>query len=348
MTKNPERVLRLVAGCDVTKLPLGAREGFLLSRIDGPTTIAELVAVTGFAAPDVSSIVDHLERLGVLASSVSAPAMQAVKPSRPAMPATPTAPPVRTSSDPRFAVTRSTVPFGGSTPPVRAGGTEVPFGGSAPPARVGSDPRAPAQPRTYSVTNVPAVREIQVRQQSERAPTPQGLPPVRSSPSPDRTTGSNAPIRSQTPTNWSGTRTAIDPALARQQAVSELDAKERRQLEEELLAKARTAEELQAWADAAIAWLRLRELRPDDGAVIERAANSLRRAGTDLHRAVRLAEEAVQKGPKRPQSRVTLALAYVDAKLFRRAQSELEEAARLSPDDQRVRKLLDQVRKLSA
>ena len=113
-----------------------------------------------------------------------------------------------------------------------------------------------------------------------------------------------------------------------------------------LLAQAREAEEITDWAVAADTYLQLRELCPDDPMICERSANALRRNGQELHRAVRLAEEAVQKGPKRAQSRLTLALCYVDAKLFRRACSELEEASRLSPDDVRIRKLLEQVRRL--
>jgi predicted Zn-dependent protease len=285
MNKNPDRVFRLVAGCNVTKLPLGAREGFLLSRIEGPTTIAELVAVTGFSVEDVEAIVDQLERLGALAASASLPRTHAVTVTRAPTPLPPTtAPPIRPSSDPRFVAQREQRSTG------------------------------------YSMTNVPAMRDPNAR-------------PIE---------------RAQTPTHWSGTRPAIDPMVARQSAHASLDDKARRALEEELLGKARNADDMQSWPDAAIAWLKLRELRPDDPAVTERAANALRRAGTDLHRAVRLAEEAVQRGPKRPQSRVTLALAYLDAKLFRRAQSELEEAVKLTPDDARVRKLLDQVRKMSA
>lgn len=60
------RTPRLVASCDLTKLPIGAVEGFVLSRIDGATTISELVAIVGLPADEVTRIVERLADVGAI------------------------------------------------------------------------------------------------------------------------------------------------------------------------------------------------------------------------------------------------------------------------------------------
>jgi hypothetical protein len=60
-----QRVPRLVAGADVTVLPLGPREGFVLSRIDGQASVTDISDLTGVDAVDVLGIVDRLVADGV-------------------------------------------------------------------------------------------------------------------------------------------------------------------------------------------------------------------------------------------------------------------------------------------
>jgi curved DNA-binding protein CbpA len=64
MASEPaKRIPRLVPGVDVRALPLGAVEGFVLSRIDGALTINDLCEVTGLALDTVGGIVLKLMSL---------------------------------------------------------------------------------------------------------------------------------------------------------------------------------------------------------------------------------------------------------------------------------------------
>lgn len=54
------RVPELVPGVDVRSLPLSALEGFVLSRIDGKSTMSDVVALTGLPADQVATIFDKL------------------------------------------------------------------------------------------------------------------------------------------------------------------------------------------------------------------------------------------------------------------------------------------------
>jgi tetratricopeptide (TPR) repeat protein len=60
------RTPRPVAGRDIRSLPLNPREAFLLSRIDGQVTEADLCSLTGFDASTVSACLDRLALLGAI------------------------------------------------------------------------------------------------------------------------------------------------------------------------------------------------------------------------------------------------------------------------------------------
>jgi curved DNA-binding protein CbpA len=64
-----------IAGRDIRSLPLNPREAFLLSRIDGSVTEADLCALTGFDAATVSACLDRLVALGAI--SIAGPAPEA-------------------------------------------------------------------------------------------------------------------------------------------------------------------------------------------------------------------------------------------------------------------------------
>lgn len=96
-------------------------------------------------------------------------------------------------------------------------------------------------------------------------------------------------------------------------------------------------EELQgAWVSAAISWSKAAEGLPHDPHVAERAANALRQAHGDLHKAVRLAESAVRLAPNDPMMRLTLVEVYLDAGLLRRARAELDAVLRALPREPRA------------
>ncbi len=59
-------VPRLRAGIDYRTLPLDPTDGFVLTRVDGKTTIREISQTTGIAEFSVTSSVDKLKGLGVL------------------------------------------------------------------------------------------------------------------------------------------------------------------------------------------------------------------------------------------------------------------------------------------
>jgi Flp pilus assembly protein TadD len=56
----------------------------------------------------------------------------------------------------------------------------------------------------------------------------------------------------------------------------------------------------------------------------------------------------VQKSPQNAAFRVTLGAVYLDAGLFLRARSELEQAAKIDPNSTTIRELLVRARKMAS
>jgi len=63
---NREGALTLVSGVNMRDLPIGPTEAFVLSRVEGSTTQAELVTATGLTPEEVESIVARLVLLGAI------------------------------------------------------------------------------------------------------------------------------------------------------------------------------------------------------------------------------------------------------------------------------------------
>lgn len=80
----PARRPCLVEGVDVRTLPLGPEDAYVLSRIDGVATEAEIVAVTGLSDDRVRQTLERLERLGAIRSEE----VRSTTPSRKARPPT--------------------------------------------------------------------------------------------------------------------------------------------------------------------------------------------------------------------------------------------------------------------
>lgn len=108
--------------------------------------------------------------------------------------------------------------------------------------------------------------------------------------------------------------------------------------------QARFEELEERWVAAAISWVKAHEGKPADPAIAERAANALRLAGGDLHKAVRLAEMAARMRANDASYRLTLAEVYSAAGLLKRARSELDVALRINPQDARAKQLHDDLR----
>src|SRR5690606_5479688 len=90
MARHGARVPRLVAGVDLTKLPLSPLEGLVLSRIDGLASVALLADLTNLEVAEVEAMVERLIALGAaewVRESVSLPRATGREPTR-----TPSAP----------------------------------------------------------------------------------------------------------------------------------------------------------------------------------------------------------------------------------------------------------------
>ncbi len=265
---------------------------------------------------------------------------------------------------------QSTTPFPGAAstlPPRRP--SPMP-GSAAPPPRAGA---TPLPPRATTAGPAPM-----------HAPLPPGttpVPPRTTTPLPPRPagsgTGSGVVRRSLDPIAIAARQAEVEKLVAGGRAAFEkkdlfeaerlyklaaqatddptvhaiandVQRRARAAMADTLVAEARKHESQQSWGMAAISWLRALDARPDSAELAERASNALRSAGTDLKRAVRLAEQAVQADPQNARYRATAGHAYLDAGLFLRARSELEHAARLLPHDTQVKELLARARKAAS
>jgi len=138
----------------------------------------------------------------------------------------------------------------------------------------------------------------------------------------------------------------LDPKYAAE--ADELTRRAHAAMAEAYVKHARLEESEERWVAAAISWTKAYEGRPNDPEIAERAANALRLARGDLHKAVRLAETAARLRPIEPRYRLTLVETYVDAGLLKRARAELDNALRMMPADPRARALHDDLRRRGA
>jgi curved DNA-binding protein CbpA len=136
---------------------------------------------------------------------------------------------------------------------------------------------------------------------------------------------------------------AEDPG-ARRYAESGLE-EARKLLTDTHLKKARYEEKEGRWADAVVSYGKALDGRPDDPATCERLANALRQEGSDLTRAVQLAELAVQRAPRRAAYRVTLGLVYAESGSREKAIEQFERAIEIDPADEVSRRALEALKK---
>lgn len=66
MASTGARVPRLIAGVDLTKLPLSPLEGFVLSRVDGSANVSVLADLTSLDEDEVARILDRLIEVGAV------------------------------------------------------------------------------------------------------------------------------------------------------------------------------------------------------------------------------------------------------------------------------------------
>lgn len=138
----------------------------------------------------------------------------------------------------------------------------------------------------------------------------------------------------------------MDPRYATE--AEELTRKAHAAMADAYVKQAKFEELEERWVAAAISWVKAYEGKPADPAIAERAANALRLAKGDLHRAVHLAELATRMRANDAGYRLTLAEVYFEAGLMKRARSELDVALRINPQDPRAKTLHDELRRRGA
>jgi hypothetical protein len=136
---------------------------------------------------------------------------------------------------------------------------------------------------------------------------------------------------------------ADDPG-SRRYAESGLE-EARKLLVDTQLKKARYEEKESRWSDAVVSYTKALDGRPDDPSICERLANALRNEGSDLQRAARLAELAVQRAPRRAAYRSTLGFIYAEAGSREKAIEQFERATEIDPGDEASRHALDALKK---
>jgi curved DNA-binding protein CbpA len=179
-----QRVPELNGGVDIRALPLTAIDGFVLSRIDGHSSLADIIAMTGLAPEQVHGILTKLAELGAIRLPEAAPANGRATPPR----AQGTQPLAASSSaaSPSAAAERR----GSSEPPRTPTGTSLPpVSPSTLPRRrpsYGSTPR-----RLFSESSIsgapPDMRSIPPRASQSTPPRPRTPVPASFAPDADRT-----------------------------------------------------------------------------------------------------------------------------------------------------------------
>ena len=167
MSGPDQRVPELVGGVDIRTLPLTAIDGFVFSRIDGRSSVAEIQAITGLPAEQVSQILVRLVELGAARWKGEGSGRPVSSPSL---------------SPPQT--------FGARTPPPRTPPPRTP-----PPRRSGPPPTSSTPPRRR-----PSFVAAQPRRMLSESSISGPPPDVRSfSQRPAGVTPSGAPSRPRTP-----------------------------------------------------------------------------------------------------------------------------------------------------
>lgn len=129
-----------------------------------------------------------------------------------------------------------------------------------------------------------------------------------------------------------------------QERLRRLHARLSEQLADTYERQAAYEEEMENWAAAARNWAKVAQGRPGKTRPLRRAAQALLKAGGDLRQARDHALRAVSLQPDVAANRRVLAEVFLAAEMTVSARKELEEAARLDPQDEMVKNLLRQLK----
>jgi tetratricopeptide (TPR) repeat protein len=126
-------------------------------------------------------------------------------------------------------------------------------------------------------------------------------------------------------------------------ALEAVEGKAAAQTFERAMREATVAEKAERWDEAVQRYGKAYAAIPG-AQVAERLANALRMQGSDLRRAVKMAEDAVLREPQNVVHHVTLGAACADAGLWTRARSEADRALALAPADAAAKALATRVK----
>ncbi|MDF2691742.1 MAG: hypothetical protein K0S65_125 [Labilithrix sp.] len=369
---NRLTILKLT-GCDLKRLPLGAREAFFLSQLDGRLTVEEIAEVAGVELDEALRLAKLLVELGAVATLESRrpPSMKrSTKKGGAAIEAEPRAGRVdpraeRDSIRPQ-ARKRSLAPPRSDKRSLRPGAVS-----SQPGRRPTSRPERRSSRKSLREQRVPAealteAHDTPTNASSRAATAATGVIAKRTSSKMRQLRGAAMEIKVQA--NIELLVKAADDALRANDVVGaannlrlalshredphlrkkyeEIDARSRVVRFDKNIAPARAAEREQRWADAAVFLVRAYEARPDAD-VAARAANALRLSGGDLQRAIALAEQAVALDGKNVAHYIALAEAYLAAKRLTSAEDALALVLELAPKDVRGREIAAEIARRS-
>lgn len=103
--------------------------------------------------------------------------------------------------------------------------------------------------------------------------------------------------------------------------------------------RARYAEQNESWSEAALCWMKVCEVRPDDSHAALSAARALTESRGDLKEAALYAKRAIELQPKNAQAQRMLAEVYLAAGMPASARPALKAALALAPKDPKARAL---------
>lgn len=229
MSTGQPKIPELIDGVDVRSLPLTAVDGFVLSRIDGRTSVTEIGALTGLPPDTIAGILEKLVTLGAIRWKGEAPAAAArsTPSGRPAERTRKTSERSRKrvrsgrpSARPRRMMAESGI---SEAAPPRSDAPSKPPGSERPGSRkrrdsaravaAGQVPRAPATPRVPGApdSEQPTSRHEQPRPEATPTPTrgvQQPEPRKRSSAS----SAQHTPVFTRKDMNQPSVRPTIPPA----------------------------------------------------------------------------------------------------------------------------------------
>jgi hypothetical protein len=356
--------------CDLRRLPIDAKEAFLVSQLDGKITLEEASELMGVSVDEVIRLAGRLSSLGAVSEPLErrssrprAPVkrvdpraeIESVRPPKNERQITQVRPTRRKSMRPveesrELPAKESSRPRRLSNRPRKSLVTaalagEKSAGGTVPKPVIVEKAPEPASAQVTSVEPIDVVAQTgKFRRLKEAAQALAGA------------TRSEAVLQAADDALRAGDivgaannyRLALtmhdDPMIRRK--LDAIDAQARDVRYEKHIVRARGAERAERWDEAAEHYQRANEARRE-AACAERAAYALRMSKGDLRLAATLGEQAIEHDGKNVEYRVTLGEVYLAAGGVERAKAESDAALALSANHPRAKALAAAIRRRS-